>query len=294
MRNKFIQSLVEKARLNDKIILLVGDLGFSVIEPFVEEFPDRFFNFGIAEQNMITAAAGLASEGFHVFVYSLANFPIFRSAEQYRNDVDYHNFGVTIVSVGGGVAYGSLGYSHHAIQDYAFMRSMPNTTIYSPGDPNEVEWVMNEIINRKNPSYLRLAKCGEPNVGGEEDFFKLNGVIRIVEKNQKKIIVTTGNTKGYALDLVNSSEKYQHYDVYSMPMWGMNYKNKFLRFFKEFTHIISVEDHLIDGGFGSWINEILLQVEHDIRPDLRIISFDTNILGKVGDEKYLRKQGGLI
>ena len=109
MRNTFIDSLVKKARLDESIILIVGDLGFNVVEPFQIEFPKRFFNAGISEQAMASMAAGMASEGFKVFIYSIANFPTFRCAEQIRNDICYHDLDVTIVSVGGGLAYGNLG-----------------------------------------------------------------------------------------------------------------------------------------------------------------------------------------
>ena len=129
MRNTFIKNLINHARSKENIALVVGDLGYSVVEPFADEFPDRFINAGIAEQNMTGIAAGMASEGYHVFTYSIANFPLFRCAEQIRNDVDYHNLPVTIVSVGGGLAYGNLGYSHHGIQDFALTRSMPNMLI---------------------------------------------------------------------------------------------------------------------------------------------------------------------
>src|SRR5436189_6111623 len=116
MRTAFIQELIAQARLHPDIFLVVGDLGFSVVEPFREEFPDRFLNAGVAEQNMTGLAAGLASEGYRVFTYSIANFATFRCAEQIRNDIAYHHLPVTIVAVGGGLAYGNLGYSHHAVQ----------------------------------------------------------------------------------------------------------------------------------------------------------------------------------
>ena len=169
MRNTFIKELVENARKNDNIALIVGDLGFSVVEPFAEEFPDRFINAGVAEQNMTTIAAGMASEGYHVFTYSIANFPTFRSAEQIRNDVDYHNFSVTIVAVGGGLAYGNLGYSHHAVQDLALMRTMHNILISAPGDPLEMKKSVEYLINNPQPSYLRINKNGEPIV--HNDYF---------------------------------------------------------------------------------------------------------------------------
>ena len=129
MRNAFIDELIAATELNDNIALVVGDLGYSVVESFAKRFPKRFFNAGVAEQNMMGLAAGLASEGFHVFVYSIANFPTFRCAEQIRNDVDYHQLPVTVVAVGGGLAYGNMGYSHHAVQDYALMRTLPHMLI---------------------------------------------------------------------------------------------------------------------------------------------------------------------
>ena len=146
MRSAFIEKLVDLASVNEKVFLVVGDIGYSVIEPFVEAFPDRFINaVSNSEQNMIGLAAGLASEGYHVFIYSIANFPTFRCAEQIRNDIDYHNLPVTIVTVGGGLAYGNLGYSHHAVQDYGLIRLMPNTLILSPGDPIEVRACMDYL-----------------------------------------------------------------------------------------------------------------------------------------------------
>ena len=145
MRNTFINHLTELAKTNKKIFLLVGDVGYNVVEIFQKTFPDRFLNVGIAEQNMTSLAAGMASEGYHVFTYSIANFPTFRCAEQIRNDIDYHNLPVTIVSVGGGVAYGNLGYSHHAVQDYGLIRMMPNFRIAAPADSNEVKSVLNYL-----------------------------------------------------------------------------------------------------------------------------------------------------
>jgi len=162
MRNAFIEELVTLAEANDHIALIVGDLGYSVIEPFADRFPDRFVNAGVAEQNMTGLAAGMASEGYHVFTYSIANFPTFRCAEQIRNDVDHHRLPVTVVAVGGGVAYGALGYSHHAVQDYALMRAMPNMVIAAPGDPLETRACLRWLVANPCPSYLRLGKAGEP------------------------------------------------------------------------------------------------------------------------------------
>ena len=144
MRNMFVRSLVELAKENTNICLMVGDLGYGAVS-FMNAYPERFINAGIAEQNMLGMAAGMAMASKHVFVYSIANFPTF-DAEQIRNDVAYHNFPVTVVSVGGGAAYGSLGYSHHAVQDYALIRSFPNMIVAAPGDPLEVQACVSTLL----------------------------------------------------------------------------------------------------------------------------------------------------
>ena len=191
MRNKFIEVLVKEAKKNDKIVLIIGDLGYNVVEPFQEQFPDRFFNAGICEQNMASMAAGLASEGFHVFIYSIANFPTFRCAEQLRNDIGYHNLNVTVVTVGGGLSYGNLGYSHHAIQDLGLIRLFPEFKILAPGDPNETIACMKNLFNSNGPSYLRLKKAGEPNYNSEDVLLKEGVWNKIISSKNNKIFLTT-------------------------------------------------------------------------------------------------------
>ena len=161
MRTAFIQQLILQARRNPRLFLVVGDLGFSVVEAFAQEFPDRFLNAGVAEQNMTGVAAGLGSEGYHVFTYSIANFSTIRCLEQIRNDICYHNLPVTVVAVGGGLAYGNLGYSHHAVQDIAIMRTLPNMTVLAPADPGETRECVDWLSANPGPSYLRIGKAGE-------------------------------------------------------------------------------------------------------------------------------------
>ncbi|HUT68624.1 MAG TPA: hypothetical protein VMW86_08780, partial [Dehalococcoidales bacterium] len=137
MRAAFIKSLIEMAREDESIFLLVGDVGYRLVEPFAREFPERFVNIGIAEQNMVGIAAGLALSGKTVFLYSIANFPTVRCVEQIRNDVCYHKANVKIVTAGGGLIYGALGPTHHLTEDVALMRALPNMTVIAPGDPLE-------------------------------------------------------------------------------------------------------------------------------------------------------------
>lgn len=294
MRNAFIDELISLATENPNIVLMVGDLGFSVIEPFQDKFPDRFFNAGIAEQNMMGMAAGLASEGCHVFVYSIANFPTFRCAEQIRNDVAYHNLPVTIVSVGGGLAYGNLGYSHHAVQDYALMRVMPNMLLAAPGDPLEVRACMRYLVTHPQPSYLRLGKAGERGLNKEVPDLQ-PGIWNCIYKSEKtngEVLLTTGNGLQIAstwIDQINQKEQ----DLYSLPLWSMS--TKMLQAEQipfNCKAVYTVEDHLMDGGFTSWMLESLIEYPNLISK-IRSRSLRAEVCAAVASQNELHSLGGL-
>ena len=295
MRNAFIDELVNLAAAHDHIALVVGDLGYSVVEPFADRFPDRFINAGVAEQNMTGLAAGMASEGYHVFTYSIANFPTFRCAEQIRNDVDYHKLPVTVVSVGGGLAYGALGYSHHAVQDYALMRSFPNMLIAAPGDPMEVRACMRYLVEHPQPSYLRLGKAGEPNFHKSVPTVTPGEWLEIaqatVQSPSGKSLLTTGATLGIAMEW-QKSERYGQHSVHSMPLWGMGSKASQVAAVSRFDLVETVEDHLQDGGFGSWLMESVVgQSQH--QASIKVHALDGAVCGMVGSQTSLNSIGGL-
>ena len=292
MRNAFVQELVTLARQHMNIALIVGDLGYSVIEPFADEFPERFINAGIAEQNMTGLAAGMASEGYHVFTYSIANFPTFRCAEQIRNDVAYHNLPVTVVAVGGGVAYGALGYSHHAVQDYALMRTMPNMMIASPGDPMEARACMRYLAKNPGPSYLRLGKAGEPTFHSEPPQLQPGRWLNIRKGSGKHALLSTGATLQIAMEL-GKKNSYCDWSVYSMPLWSMNVKHLQIEQLSLHEDVITVEDHLIDGGFGSWLLESIALVD-GVSCRIRPNTLNPVICGTVGSQQALNRLGGLI
>lgn len=292
MRNAFIQELVLLARENPQIALIVGDLGYSVIEPFADEFPERFINAGVAEQNMTGLAAGMASEGYHVFTYSIANFPTFRCAEQIRNDVAYHNLPVTIVSVGGGVAYGSLGYSHHAVQDYALMRVMPNMLIAAPGDPMETRSCMRYLVRNPGPSYLRLGKAGEPSFHEAPPQVAPGQWLNIRPGRGKTALLSTGAGLQIAMDWI-STEKYADSPAFSMPLWSMKDKAIQPEMLQRYDELLTIEDHLQDGGFGSWLLEA--QALNPTRNCVvRPIALNPEICGTVGAQATLNRLGGLL
>jgi transketolase len=293
MRNAFIDELVILAKNHNHIALVVGDLGYSVVEPFADQFPDRFLNAGVAEQNMTGLAAGMASEGYHVFTYSIANFPTFRCAEQIRNDIDYHSLPVTVVAVGGGLSYGPLGYSHHAVQDYALMRTMPNMLIAAPGDPMEVRACVRYLIDNPQPSYLRLAKAGEPCFHKEVPEILPGKWLRIRDgKKGSGTYLTTGATLEIVNNMLNNKSEMKDWSLNSMPLWSMNTKNAQSEQLENYDTVVTVEDHLMDAGFGSWLMEAT-----SIRPDLlariKIKSLDSSVCGKVGKQTTLNAEGGL-
>ena len=162
MRDAFTRALMREAAKDPRLTLVTGDLGFGVLKPFWETYPDQFVNAGIAEQSMTGLAAGLAMTGRMVLTYSIGNFPTLRSIEQIRNDCAYHSANVKVVCVGGGFVYGSLGMSHHATEDMAILRALPGVTVFTPGDPEEVEAIVPVMLGTPGTCYLRLGRGGEP------------------------------------------------------------------------------------------------------------------------------------
>ena len=293
MRNAFVDELLSAAEVHDNIVLVVGDLGYGVIEPFAKRFPKRFFNSGVAEQNMMGFSAGLASEGFHVFVYSIANFATFRCAEQIRNDVDYHNLPVTIVVVGGGLAYGNLGYSHHAVQDYALMRAMPNMLIAAPGDPMEARACMRYLVAKPQPSYFRLGKAGEPCLHPSVPDVEPGKWLTLKEGNgTDRTIISTGAPLALSWKWIDGQEQYAGYALHSMPLWGMKYKSNQKNESRKWRCVVTAEDYFVDWGFGSWMMESLA-IQPDLIPRMRMIGLDSAVCGMVGRQDTLNSVAGL-
>ncbi len=285
MRDAFIDELVTLAAEHNHIALIVGDLGFNVIEPFADRFPDRFINAGVAEQNMTGLAAGMASEGYHVFTYSIANFPTFRCAEQIRNDVDHHRLPVTVVAVGGGVSYGALGYSHHAVQDYALLRAMPHLTIAAPGDPFETRACLRWLVANPGPSYLRLGKAGEPRFHEAIPDVAPGRWVQVREGEGDDVMLSTGAALGAAI------ARSEGRPVYSLPLWGMAAKAAQPEQIARHGGVTTLEDHLADGGFGSWLMESVAGTPAAAR--IRPIALSAEICDMVASQATLNRLGGL-
>ena len=239
---------------------------------------------------MIGISAGLASEGFSPYTYSIGIFPTFRCAEQIRNDIDYHNLPVVICTVGSGVAYGNLGYSHHAIQDISLMRSLPHMLIATPCDPQEVVSILNWHYANPCPLYLRLHKSGEPNLSSPDSSLfpgKLRRIWPINSSNSDHksdyCILVVGHIASRVVEIVNQLSS--GVPVFSCPLWSSKYGKVLSSQLSEFSTVITVEDHVLSGGFGSWILELV--ASNDL--DIRVIPFalDIDVIGSVANENTL-------
>jgi transketolase len=257
VRTTFIETLCEIAAEDERVWLLNGDLGYSVLERFSARFPSRSVNVGVAEQNMTGVAAGLAFCDKIVFTYSIANFPTLRCLEQIRNDVCYHNLNVKVVAVGGGLAYGAQGYTHHAIEDLAIMRSLPNMSVIAPGDPEETRAAVRAAVETPGPCYLRLGKAGEPAVHTKPPAFTRGKAIKIRDGEEAAILSTGGMLKTAADAVALCAAQGRNVALYSMP-WVKPLDEELVReLSRRVPLVVTVEEARASGGLGGAVAEVL-------------------------------------
>lgn len=283
MRNAFIEELTLLAEEDDKIFLIIGDLGYGVIENFEKKFPNQFLNAGVAEQNMMGMAAGLASAGYRVYVYSIGNFPVFRCLEQIRNDICYEELDVSIVSIGAGLSYGTLGYSHHAIDDIGVMSALPGMTIYSPADPIETRRALRESVSIQTPKYFRLGKSGEPKIFKETQTEFPNWT-RLTNGNDL-LVLTTGAITNEAIEAAALLQKMGiEISVVAIPVL------KPLVFEKDlvgrFENVLVLEEHSKSGGLGTILSEQLAL--NGLKVNLVKLGLPDQVHHELGSQKYLR------
>jgi transketolase len=297
MRTAFIEQLTIEASKNDRIFLIVADLGFSVVEQFAEQFPNRFLNTGIAEQNTMGIAAGLAMEGFIIYVYSIGNFPTLRCMEQIRNDVAYTKLNVRIVSVGCGYAYGSLSVSHHATEELGMLRTMPNMIITAPCDPVEVKAIISYSTQNIGPLYIRLGKAGEPLVHSAEiENIYAGQIFPIITSTQTQTaVLSTGAMLDYSKQHIIENQK--KYDLYSCPFVKPIDVTALTQIANRYSEIITMEEHQLSAGFGSavieQINDLYAMGKIKQYPKIIRKGINDEFLSVSGSQKYLWKRAGL-
>ncbi len=286
MRNTFSKSLTLLAENDPKIILLVGDIGFNVFDKFIEKFPNRFINCGVAEANMIGTAAGLAMSGFKPVVYTIIPFLIMRTFEQIRVDLCMHDLQVTLVGVGGGLSYDSLGPTHHATEDVSIMRSLPNMQVFTPSDPNEVEWLFPLVLKQMGPKYFRLGKGGEKNLINESQInLRVFGKSLKLFEGEKVSIISHGpilNEVLQAREILLQNEI--NPSIISINTIKNFNKDDLLNKIKGSKFIVTVEEHSVIGGLGDIISDCISEIKNS--PIQMKIGIEDKFVKEIGSRDY--------
>jgi len=290
MRKAFIQTLLKIARKDKRIFLLTGDLGYSFLEEFKQKLPTRFFNMGVAEQNMIGVAAGLALSGKIVFVYSIVPFVTMRCFEQIRNDLCHQSLRVRIIGVGGGVVYGAAGETHHSVEDIAIMRSLANMTVVAPGDAVELTLAIRQTINQEGPVYIRLPKGGESIIHSKKSFNIYKSTL--LERGNSISIIVAGSM---LLTAKNVSDELRKHGVLvrliSMPVIKPLDKSAIKNAARLTKAIFTIEEHGLIGGLGTAVSEVLVEIGFNGLYKKFALPEDYNTF--IGNQKYLLEKNGL-
>lgn len=290
MRDAFVQTLLTEAKKNPEILLITGDLGFGVLDEFERELPNQFINSGVNEQTMMGMAAGLASTGKRVFVYSIGNFPTLRCLEQIRNDVCLMDNPVVVVSVGAGYAYGPQGYTHHALEDIAVMRALPNLDVIIPADPIETILLTRLLTESNKPSYLRLGKSQEPTLNNH-DLKIANGQINEIRFGKTGTILFAGSVGVVALNAAEIlSQRGIEVSVASTPFVS-NLDRDYLKLAALKGPIVTLEEHSRRGGFGGAVLEFLNEMKFYAK--VGIVAAEQRSLSQIGTQNFLRNANGM-
>ncbi|MFC1815186.1 transketolase family protein [Thermodesulfobacteriota bacterium] len=292
MRNAFAHELTALAAEDPRIVLLSGDIGNRLFNPFKKECQQRFFNCGVAEANMTGMAAGMATCGLRPITYTIAPFNTVRCLEQIRVDICYHNLSVIVVGVGAGLSYAGLGGTHQACEDIALLRVMPNMTVICPGDATEVRLALRAAVIYGGPVYIRLGKKNEPAVHQEPPPFEIGKGI-VVRRGSDVCIMSTGNILPIAIEAaVHLEAKGISTQVVSMHTVKPLDLDLLKLSFNTFDVIATVEEHSLIGGFGASIAEWMSD-QPPLKGRLCRKGISDNFIRRVGDQNNARKALGL-
>jgi transketolase len=287
MRFAAVETIYKAALKNKNIYFLTADLNHVMEKEFKENIPNQYLNVGIAEQNMVGVAAGLALAGKKVFIYSITPFVTMRPYEQVKIDVASQNLDVTLIGVGCGFAYGIYGNTHCSIEDIAVMRCLPNMKVICPANPMETTQLMNQLINLGGPSYIRIGRGKEPNP--DHKYNVIVGKSQIIKKGSDITIIATGTILDEAIKAASLLEKICSVEVVNIHTIKPLDEKFILNRIQNKRAVFTLEEHSIIGGLGSAISQLI--AEKSVK---RIIfkSFAVNdkYLPVIGDQDFLRNQ----
>lgn len=272
MRNAIVNHIYNLMKKNKKIFFLTGDMGINLIEKFEEKFPNRFLNVGIAEQNLISVSAGLYNSGYLPFAYAISNFVTQRCLEQIRNDIILHNYPITLIGTSTGFDNAALGPTHHVVDDWGSLKSLPGLQIYCPNSLEYAQKIIPRIIKTKKPTYIRIPKTSFDDVRTTKDYYYKKG------DNKKILLISYGGTARECLE-INKIKKIACLLVNKLHPIE---KSRFLKIIKDFKNILVVEDQMKFSNFYSSISELLINKKN--KPNLYQICPDKYEL-KVGNSQ---------
>lgn len=261
MRVNFTQSILEVFKKDDKAIFITGDLGFNALEELKSSFPDRFINAGVAEQNMVGMAAGMALSGYHPWIYSIAPFAVYRCFEQIRNDMCLHNLPICIVGNGGGYTYGVMGSTHHALEDLGVLKTLPNIDLYFPCTNSDVDNCVKQIMNNKKPSYLRLGISGFPS-----DLKAMQSNEYLNKYLDGELITVIGVGQGVQPAIVAFKDNDGIADVFGVHKFNLKLASviDLIKSINKTKKILFIDEHYKNGSITESLIECLPKVKYDI------------------------------
>jgi transketolase len=291
MRNAFADEVTQLAKIDPRVMLLSGDIGNKLFDPFKKVDSKRFLNCGIAEGNMMSVAAGLALNGLRPVVYTITPFTTTRCFEQIRVDVCYHEAPVIIVGTGSGLSYAELGPTHHSLEDLAIMRSLPGMQVIAPCDATEMRLALRAALNSSQPTYIRIGKKGEPAIHDTNISYEIGKAITI-QKGLDVLILASGTLMPNVLDAANSLENQgissQVASFHTIKPLDIEYLKQNLKGFKA---IVTIEEHGKSGGLGGVVAEYLSTLSS--HPKQLRLGTEDEFMHEMGDQKYAQKKYGL-
>jgi transketolase len=291
MRSALVETLCEQAATDERIFLLTADLGWSVLEKFAICFPRRFLNVGVAEQNMLGIAAGLALEGYTPFVYSIATFASMRGYEQFRNGAMLHRLPVRVIGIGGGFSYGHAGPTHHALEDLAIMRAQPAVVVLAPADSAQARQAVRVTGDVPGPVYLRIDKADPPNLSALQGRLTLDQP-ELIRSGADLLYVTTGTITHTVLQAAETLQRQGISAAVAVQAHISFQAGAALRaLLSSYRHVVTVEEGTVAGGLGSLVAETI--AEHSLACRLSIQGIRTPFIHETGSTDYLRRRHGL-
>jgi len=294
MRNEFAKVITELAEKDPSVVLLMGDIGNKLFDDFRQRFPDRFYNCGVAEANMMSVASGLGLNGFRPFVYSITPFITTRCLEQIRVGVCYHKVPVTIVGTGSGLSYTDLGPTHHSCEDLAFLRALPEMTVYAPADSKELRACAKLILNEGRPAYMRIGKKGEPSLHEVEPVLKKGEPLFLKSAKKSQVCLLSSGTIGSVAKQIADvlQQKGVECSWASLPNIKPLNVEAIKQIFRAHAVVATLEEHSRIGGMGGALAEFF--VDENIQGS-RLLRFGTQdwFLHETGNQDYARARYGL-